>query len=248
LYGTGVIGLLWCLVWFFGFQDNPKNWKEGADPIAKRKLNIRENLPVLMSPLGLGFALASFGQGYVAYYLNLWLPTYLVQEQKFTILNAGIFATLPLLAAVVTLLLVGGIASDHFVKEGASPIGVRRNLFVFGMVATSILLFATAYAPNPYIALAALSLAGATLGFSTPSLWVALVEATPKEITGTMGGLQNFGGNLAGIVVAVLTGYILDVTRSFFFALLAGSVAALLGAVAAFLLIRARKQFDAART
>jgi sugar phosphate permease len=241
LYGTGVIGLLWCLVWFFGFQDNPGNWKESADPIAKRKLNIRENLPVLLSPLGLGFALASFGQGYVAYYLNLWLPTYLVQEQKFTILNAGIFATLPLIAAVVTLLLVGGIASDYFVKGGASPIGVRRNLFVFGMVATSILLFATAYAPNPYFALAALSLAGATLGFSTPSLWVALVEATPREITGTMGGLQNFGGNLAGIVVAVLTGYILDVTRSFFFALLAGSIAALLGAVAAFLLVRARK-------
>ena len=241
LYGTGVIGLLWCLVWFFGFQDNPGNWKESADAIAKPKLNIRKNLPVLISPLGLGFALASFGQGYVAYYLNLWLPTYLVQEQKFTILNAGIFATLPLIAAVVTLLLVGGVASDYFVKEGASPIGVRRNLFVFGMVATSILLFATAYAPNPYFALAALCLAGATLGFSTPSLWVALVEATPREITGTMGGLQNFGGNLGGIVVAVLTGYILDVTRSFFFALLAGSVAALLGAVTAFLLIRARK-------
>jgi sugar phosphate permease len=238
-YGTGLIGLLWCIVWLFGFQDNPESKTKSTQPAVR--LNIKENLPVLISPLGLGFALASFGQGYVAYYLNLWLPTYLVREQKFTILNAGIFATLPLIAAVVTLLLVGGILSDYFVKRGASPVGLRRNLFAVGMVATSIMLFATAYAPDPYSALAALSLAGATLGFSTPSLWVALVEATPKEITGTMGGLQNFGGNLAGIVVAVLTGYILDVTKSFFFALLAGSGAALLGAIAAFLLIKVRK-------
>jgi hypothetical protein len=53
-----------------------------------------------------------------------------------------------------------------------------------------------------------------------------------------MGGIQNFGGNLAGIVVSILTGYVLQVSGSFFMALVAGSLAALLGAVAAFVLIR----------
>ena len=205
-------------------------------------MRIRESLPVVLSPLGLGLALASFGQGYVAYYLNLWLPTYLVRQQGFKILNAGIFATLPLVAAVVTLILVGGFLSDYLVRKGASPIGLRRKLFSVGMTSAAIMLVATAYAPDPYSAIAALSLAGAALGFSTPSLWVALVEATPKELTGTMGGVQNFGGNVAGIVVAVLTGYILDVTKSFFLALLAGSGAALLGAVAAALLVKPRTQ------
>jgi len=71
-------------------------------------------------------------------------------------------------------------------------------------------------------------------------LWVALVEATPKELTGTMGGLQNFGGNVAGIVVAVLTGYIVEITKSFFLALLVGSGAALLGAISAALLVKPR--------
>ena len=195
----------------------------------------------MISPLGLGLTLASFGQGYVAYYLNLWLPTYLVREQKFTILNAGFFATLPLISAVVTLILVGGVLSDFLVKRGGSPVGLRSKLFAVGMVAASIMLFATAYAPGPYLALVALSLAGAALGFSTPSLWVALVEATPRRFTGTMGGVQNFGGNLAGIVVAVLTGYILEVTKSFFFALMAGSAAALFGAVSAVLLIKPQR-------
>jgi sugar phosphate permease len=176
----------------------------------------------------------------VAYYLNLWLPTYLVRQQKFTVVNAGISAALPLVAAVFTVLFIGGSASNYLVKKGASPLGLWRNLFAIGMFATVLMLFATAYAPDPYTALAFLSLAWTTLGFSTSSLWVALVEATLKPVAGTMGGVQNFGGNIAGIVVSVLTGYILQVTQSFFLALLAGSVAAL-GAFSALLLISSRR-------
>jgi len=235
-FGTGLIGIAWAIVWYIGFQDDPTPRVD-----TRRSWNFQQSLPVVVSPLGLGLALASFGQGYVAYYFNLWLPTYLVREQHFTILNAGFFATLPLISAVVTVLFVGGFVSDSLVKAGASPVGLRRNLFTLGMVATAFLLFATAYAPNPLTAVALLSLAGATLGFSTPSLWVALVEATPKSMAGVMGGVQNFGGNVAGIVVSVLTGYILQVTQSFFLALVAGSSSALLGALFAVLLIKPQK-------
>lgn len=235
-FATGLVGVAWCAVWFALFQDNPQTGK--VMDTSKPKVSIGKSLSVVVSPLGVGLALASFGQGYVAYYLNLWLPTYLVRQQNFTVLNAGIFATLPLLSAVVTLLLVGGLLSDHLVRTGSSPVRLRRNLFAIGMISASIMLFVTAYAPDSYSAVAALSLAGAALGFATPSLWVALVEATPKGFAGTMGGVQNFGGNLAGIVVAVLTGYILQVTRSFFFALMAGSAVAFLGAVSAMLFVR----------
>jgi len=240
-FGTGMIGLVWCAVWWLGFEDNP-----GTQPKRNKieSAGLRQSLPMVISPLGLGLALASFGQGYVAYYFNLWLPTYLVREQHFTLLNAGIFATLPLIAAVVTVLFVGGFVSDYLVKLGASPLGLRRNLFAVGMVATALLLFVTAYAPDAYTALVLLSLAGGTLGFSTPSLWVALVEVTPKPLAGTMGGVQNFGGNVAGIVVSVLTGYILQATQSFFLALLAGSSAAFLGAVFAILLIKPVKKSE----
>ena len=74
----------------------------------------------MVSPLGLGLALASFGQGYVAYYFNLWLPTYLVREQKFTVLNARVFATLPLVTAVVTVVFVGEL-SQTTLSEWARP-------------------------------------------------------------------------------------------------------------------------------
>ena len=233
---TGIIGLLWCVVWYAGFEDRPK----GSRVDVSERKTIRESIGAAASPLGFGLAVASFGQGYVAYYLNLWLPTYLVREHGFSILNAGVLGSLPLIAAVATVLIVGGGVSDYVVKKGGSPFKTRRSLFAVGMVLTALMLFSTAYAPNAYTALAFLCLAGASLGFSTPSLWVALVEAAPKSIAGTMGGIQNFGGNVAGIVVAVATGYILQVTGSFFIALLIGSAASILGATAAMFLVRPR--------
>jgi len=240
-YATGSLGIVWCVVWLMGFEDNPPTEQpRNASAISPQKKRTREILPVVLSPLGLGLAVASFGQGYVAYYLNLWLPTYLVRQQGFTVLNAGLFSTLPLISAVATLIVVGGVLSDYLVKRGASPLGLRRKLFSFGMTATAIMLIATAYAPDPYSAIVSLCVAGSMLGFSTPSLWVALVEATPESLSGTMGGVQNFGGNIAGIAVSVFTGYIVDLTKSFFLALLAGSAAALLGAIFAALFVKPR--------
>jgi ACS family D-galactonate transporter-like MFS transporter len=240
-YGTGLLGVVWCLAWFVWFQDNPPGERsKQAKAVARQRTSVQQILRVVLSPLGLGLAVASFGQGYVAYYLNLWLPTYLVRQQGFTVLNAGIFSTLPLISAVLTLIVVGGVLSDYLVKKGASPVGLRRKLFSFGMTATAVMLIATAYAPDPYSAIVSLCVAGSMLGFSTPSLWVALVEATPESLTGTMGGVQNFGGNVAGIAVSVITGYIVDITKSFFLALLAGSAAALLGAIFAIVFVKPR--------
>ncbi len=240
-FGTGLLGLLWCGLWLYGYRDRTRP-DVLSDPRTEHKLKIRARLPVLLSPLGLGLTLASFGQGYIAYYLNLWLPTYLIEEQKFTVLGAVLFADLPFIAAVITILLAGGVFSDYMVRKGASPVGLRSRLFSVGMITVSVMLFVTAYAPGPYFAVASLTLAGAAWGLSTPSLWVALVEATPKDITGSMGGIQNFGGNLGGIVVAIFTGYIVALTGGFYFALVSACLAAMLAAFSALFLIRPRAQ------
>lgn len=250
-FGSGFLGLVWCAVWFLGFQNNPRDIPNAKLPVRER-LRFRESLPTLISPLGLGLALASFGQGYLAYYLTTWLPTDFVGEQKFTVLAAGLFAVLPILSAVFTIIAIGGFLSDYEVKRGANQVGFRRKLFSLGMICASVFFFITAYAPtiatvtslrfisSPYFAVGTLSLAGASWGVATPSLWAALVEATPKEVTGSMGGIMNFGGNLGGIVILILAGYSLDVTKHSSFAQVTIGMFALLAAVSALLLIKPR--------
>jgi MFS family permease len=248
-FGTGLLGIAWCGLWFLGFRDNPEDVPNSKLPLEKR-IGLRESLPLLASPLGLGLAAASFGQGYLAYYLSTWLPNYLVRDQNFSILGAGLFAVLPILSAVVTMVIVGGFLSDRGVREGASPVGFRRKLFSLGMATASVLLFVTAYArtiaaitsisslSSPYFVVSTLSLAGAAWGIATPSLWAALVEATPREVTGSMGGVMNLGGNLGGIVVLTLTGYILQATGQSFLALVMVGLLSMIAAVSAMLFVK----------
>ncbi len=240
-FGTGLLGLLWCAFWLYGYRDQAQP-QSSSGPETEHRLTLRERLPILLSPIGIGLTLASFGQGYIAYYFNFSLSAYLIKEQKFTVLQAGFFADLPFIAALVTMLLAGGFLSDYMVRRGASPVGLRSRLFTFGMVCVGVMFFATAHAPDPYSAILFLSLAGAAWGLSTPSLWTALVEATPKSLTGSMGGIQNFGGNLGGIVVVVLTAYVRTVTGKSYFALVFAGLAALLAALSALFLVKPRTQ------
>lgn len=245
-FGTGFLGLLWCIVWYFSYQEEPKTEAVRVRP-PTFKVNFRASLPIIASPLGVGLVMSSFGQGYIAYYLQTWLPTYLVNDQKYTVLNSGIFAALPILTALITILLAGGFLSDHLIKRGAPPVNLRGKLFAIGMAIVSIMILATAYAPNALLAITFLCLAGAAWGVSTPSLWAALVAATPKSQAGTVGGIQNLGGNLGGILVTVLTGYLLAVSGTFFDALLVASGMAMMAAISAALLIRskARRELEA---
>ncbi len=250
-FTTGILGVAWCAIWFLVYRDNPSDIPNSKLPL-ERKVGIRQSLPILASPLGLGLAMASFGQGYLAYYLSTWLPSYLVKDQNFSELGAGLFAAVPIASAVITMILIGGFLSDREVIEGASPVGFRRNLFASGMVIASCLMFLTAYArpiatitslafvSSPYSVVTMLSLAGAAWGVATPSLWATLVEATPREVAGSMGGVMNFGGNLGGIVVLTLTGYILQVTKQSSLALVTVGLFSMVAAFSATILVKPR--------
>jgi sugar phosphate permease len=243
-FGTGILGLIWCALWLYGYRDRTHP-NPGSKVQAEPGPSLRERLPLLLNPLALGLTLSSFGQGYIAYYLNTWLPTYLIDQRKFTVLQAGFVSTLPFLAAIVTILLIAGLFSDYMVRKGASPVGLRSRLFSIGMIGVAAMLLVTAYTPDsyPYLAIVSLSLAGAAWGLATPSLWAALVEATPKHLTGSMAGIQNLGGNLGGIIVITATGYILTITNNnHFFALVSASAAALLAALSAFVLVKLQSQ------
>ena len=54
--------------------------------------------------------------------------------------------------------------------------------------------------------------AASPVGWSIPSL------IAPKESVGTLGGILNFGNQLAGIAAPIVTSYVVQVTNSFFWA------------------------------
>ena len=65
--------------------------------------------------------------------------------------------------------------------------------------------------------------AASPVGWSIPSL------IAPRESVGTLGGILNFGSQLAGIVAPIATGYIVQATNSFFWAFAAAGIFLLIG-------------------
>src|SRR5438045_8929807 len=57
------------------------------------------------------------------------------------------------------------------------------------------------------------------LGICSPNTWTLTQAVCEKRIVGSVTGIQNFGGNLGGIIAPALTGYLAHVTNSFALAL-----------------------------
>ncbi len=78
------------------------------------------------------------------------------------------------------------------------------------------------------------------LGIASPNTWTLTQAVCEKKIVGTVTGIQNFGGNLGGIIAPALTGFIAHVTNSFALALIVTGAILVAGALAYWFLITAR--------
>lgn len=53
------------------------------------------------------------------------------------------------------------------------------------------------------------------LGICSPNTWTLTQAVCSRSLVGTVSGIQNFGGNLGGIIAPALTGFIAHKTQSF---------------------------------
>ncbi|MGA9594490.1 MAG: hypothetical protein WBS18_15435, partial [Candidatus Acidiferrales bacterium] len=90
-----------------------------------------------------------------------------------------------------------------------------------------ILFAARAHTPATALFWISVSLGGlaaaAPVGWSIPSL------IAPEGSVGTLGGILNFGNQLAAIVAPIFTGYVVSATHSFAWAFVAATAVLLIG-------------------
>ena len=126
---------------------------------------------------------------------------------------------------------LGGWASDCAVPTGWSLTAARKTCLVGGMLMSSVIAL-SAFAPNVYVCLALFALAYASLSFAGANIWTLPgdVAPTPAHVA-SIGGIQNFAGNLAGIMITTFTGVMLMLTKgSFLVPLAAAGIVCVLGA------------------
>jgi MFS family permease len=184
--------------------------------------------------LSIGFA----AYGYCFYLFLTWLPAYLVQTMHMNILASAAFATIPWMCATVSDLVVGGWLIDRLIARGHDETRVRKTVLLVGMCGGLAVIGATT-TTHPVAAIAWIAVALSGLSAAAPVSWSLPSLIAPRGGVGTVGGIMNFGNNLAGVVAPIVTGITVGRTHSFTSAfLVAGAV--LLTGIAAFVFLLGR--------
>ncbi|MFE4836260.1 MFS transporter [Arthrobacter sp. NPDC056691] len=163
------------------------------------------------------------------YFFITFFPSYLVKERGFDLLKLGFFGAIPGICAVLCGWL-GGYLADRAVRVGASVTKVRKTAIADGLAGGSVIMFA-ALVPEAWMALALLSVAYSSLTVAATGIWSLPADVAPSSRhVGSIGGLQNFASNLAGIFTPILIGVLVDQTGSFIAPLAVIGAVSLIGA------------------
>jgi ACS family D-galactonate transporter-like MFS transporter len=154
----------------------------------------------------------------VFYGLLTWMPNYLSKVHGFDIKQMGGATFIIFLSGFVGEL-VGGFLSDKWKSAGRSPNKVMRSLLGFASIVVTAAVFSVAYATGPVLTVVLLSI---TLFFQR---WTGLYWSIPSILgtrnkVGLLGGTMNLGGNIGGVGVPLVIGMIVQLTGSYFLALM----------------------------
>ena len=219
---TGAIGVVWGLVWYAVYRpphEFPGTNAAEIDQIRRggglvdldraqrqrRPFSGADLAHVLSSRKLWGVYLGQFALTSTLWFFLTWFPTYLVQARGMSFVKAGFLASLPFLAAFVGVL-SSGLLSDAMVRRGASLGTARKVPIVAGLLlSTSIVGANFATRPATIVAFLALAFFGNGLASIT---WSLVSAIAPERLIGLTGGVFNFFGNLSGITVPIVIGYL----------------------------------------
>lgn len=222
---TGLVGILWGVLWYFIYRDPAEHTKinqaelhhieKGGGLINKKNTggNTKENPGFQWSNLKEAFVhrklwgiyIGQFAIGGTLWFFLTWFPTYLVKYRGLSFLKSGFLASAPFLAAFAGLLL-SGFLSDYMVRKKV-PLDIARKTPVIAGLLLSMSIVGANYVDSPALIIFFMCLAFFGNGFASIT-WVFISTMAPKPLIGLTGGVFNFIGNLSGIIVPIVIGFL----------------------------------------
>jgi MFS transporter, ACS family, D-galactonate transporter len=250
---TGALGFVWVVFWILLYRtphNHPRVSREEIEYIEAGGARTMDTGEVRQDPEASegikwrdlcryrtiwGMMLGFFCLNFVIYFFITWFPDYLVSARGFNLLQLGSVGTIPPVVAIFGGLL-GGFTSDTLVKRGVSLTVARKTCLVGGLLFSSGIALA-ALVPSAVGALALLSVSYASLTFAAASVWSLPADVAPASgegaanWVGSIGGIQNFASNLAGIASPTVVGFLVGATGTYVTGLVTAGVLSIVGAV-----------------
>jgi predicted MFS family arabinose efflux permease len=145
---------------------------------------------------------------YAIYFFLTWLPTYLVEYRHFRIQEMAIYASLPLLAGMVGNA-VGGVLTDKAYIRTKNLKFARQVVAIPALLAAAALMLPAALTGGQYTALVSLVAAQFFLECVQGPQW-SLPMDIGGRYAGTVAGVMNGFGNLAGALSPIIFGFLVQ--------------------------------------
>ena len=218
----GCASLLWLPAWIRWMPRGP------GLPVGNEQRPARM-VEIISQRSAWGTFIGLFSFNYIWYFLITWLPFYLVRQRGFSLQTMSLIGGAAFLTLGVSALLSGWLA-DRWIVSTGNPTRVLKSFCGGGLALSASAFFAVFLIHDHTIAMAALILSCASLGLGAANLWTMTQILAGPQTAGRWTGLQNFCGNIAGMVAPLLVGLILEYTGEFFWAFAMTSAVSLLGA------------------
>jgi MFS family permease len=220
----GFVSLLWLVPWM---KWMPKGRKEGSQlatgPRISEFLRLRS---------AWGTSIGLFCGNYVNYFLITWLPFYLVRERQLSMDNMAKIGGIAYLLAACFATLTGWL-SDRRIASGATPTLVRKTVVGGGLALAGTFVGLAGVGGS----VVALILGVLFFGVASSNIWAITQTLAGPQAAGRWTGLQNFVGNLAGVVAPAVTGFVLDRTGQFYWSFAIVTAVAFTGAASFIFLV-----------
>lgn len=229
----GFIALLWLIPWLAVFPSHVRGERHPRDAQDAGRADLTTPRPSTEMPEKrqspktprfasvrklithrdlVGICIGFFCFDYYWYLFVTWIPDYLVTARHLTVLKAGIYSALPFLVFGVSEP-IGGWVADRLIFLGLNETRTRKGIVTAGFL-TGLFLIPAEHAASAQTAVILL-IAASLVGLSTGNLIVILQCCAPPEQVGLWTGIENFWGNIAGVLAPLLTGILISRTGSY---------------------------------
>lgn len=213
-YILAVLGVVWAIVWYFWYKDDPKKIK-GITAAELAGIPAEENKTALKIPwkaivrskqFWLILAMYWF-YAWGSWFFFSWFPTFMEAGRGFAQSELTYAVAVPFLLSMVGNI-AGGYLSTWLSKKYGLNIG-RKLLGVSGLVVSSLFMFLAGFIPGKMQVFIFLSLCFGVIDLMLPSAWAICIDVG-RKYAGAISGAMNTAGNLGGFVCATVFGYLVD--------------------------------------
>ncbi|WP_202873952.1 MFS transporter [Kribbella speibonae] len=219
----GVLGIMLAAVWYWYYRDPMEHKHANAEErayIVSNGARLDENDSEAAAQVRWrdlfryrtirGMMLGFFCLNFVIYFFLTWFPSYLKDARGLDLKELGTLGTLPGITAIAGGW-IAGIVADRRIRAGADVTRVRKTVMVGGLLGGAAIVFA-APAKSVYVALLFLAISYASLAIAATGIWSLPGDVAPSSRhVASIGGIQNFASNIAGIISPYVFGLLLDI-------------------------------------